>query len=69
MLSEKERTVLLAVEKNKLITKSDLKKTVGDGAEYTINKLIEKKLVSEVRPIGPICYVTTAKGTKALHEI
>ena len=69
MLSEKEKTALKAVGKNSLLTISDMKKVIGDGTEYIINRLIDKKLISEVRPIGTICYVITAKGSKALRDI
>ena len=69
VLSEKEKTALRAVGKNSLLTISDMKKVIGDGTEYIINRLIDKKLISEVRPIGTICYVITAKGSKALRDI
>ncbi len=69
MLTEKERVVLKAIGSKSLISANDLKKNVGNDAEYTLNKLIEKKFVSEVRPIGTICYVITTKGTKALSEL
>ena len=69
MLSEKEQEVLKAIGKKNLITMHDLRKIIGDGMQHTANNLIEKKLISEVRPIGTTCYVITGKGNKALHDI
>ena len=69
MLSEKEKVTLEAIGKKSLITEKDLKKIVGEGTEHAIRKLVEKNLISQVRPIGTICYVITTKGTKALRDM
>ncbi len=69
MLSEKEKITLEAIGKRSLITERDLKKTVGEGAEHAIRRLVEKNFISQVRPIGTTCYVITAKGTKALRDM
>ncbi len=69
MLAEKEHLVLKVIGKKSLITLTDLKKAAGDEIEPIINRLVEKNLISEVRPVGTICYVITAKGTKALQDM
>ena len=69
MLTEKEKTVLRLLGAHSLVTLPDVKKLLGETTQDVLQKLIAKKLVSEVRPAGIACYVITIHGTKALQEI
>ena len=69
MLTEKEKAVLKLLGKSPLVTLPEVKKILGETTQDILQKLMAKKLVSEVRPAGIACYVITIHGTKALQEI
>ena len=71
MLSDSERKILEMMSRQLLVTKSEiaahLGKTVLDGEQYSVNRLVEIGYVEKVESLG-VCYVITQAGIRAMKQ-
>lgn len=75
MLTTLESEVLKKIAEHQVISIQDLKSKIKDGksnetiVDLTTRKLIEKKMIVSVRPIGSTCFAITQKGARAAEEM
>jgi arginine repressor len=73
MLTDAEEKILRTVARSQVISKTELKKLLQKKdmdivVDSITKRLIDRRLISVISPVGETCFVITRKGSKFVEE-
>jgi len=73
MLSKTERDILKKISESQLISRTELVRSLDLDKDTNIDsvtrRLIERKLIASIAPVGSTCYIITQHGSQLLREL